>query len=57
MPSAGTPTMRFTGRAKPITYDVLDPRAVEELPYRGAVAEWREDYIEEAVNRRRWHTR
>jgi hypothetical protein len=51
--SAGTRTVRLSGRARQITFHVFDPRVVEDLLDRGAVDEWREeDAIAKAENRR-----
>ncbi len=51
--SAGTRTVRLSGRARQITFHVFDPRVVEDLLDRGAVDEWREeDIAAKAENRR-----
>ena len=51
--SAGTRTVRLSGRARQITFHVFDPRLVEDLLDRGVVDEWREeDVAARAENRR-----
>jgi hypothetical protein len=53
LPSAGTKTVKLKGRARAITFHVFDPRMVEDLLDRDAVAEWRElDALAAAENRR-----
>lgn len=53
LPSAGTRTVRLSGRARQITFHVFDPRVVEDLLDRGIVDEWREeDMAARAENRR-----
>ena len=53
LPSAGTRTVRLSGRARQITFHVFDPRVVEDLLDRGIIDEWREaDIIVKAENRR-----
>jgi len=54
LPSAGTRTVKLRGRARKITFHVLDPRMVEDVLDRGVVDEWREeDAATIAENRRR----
>ncbi len=54
LPSAGTRTVRLSGRARQITFHVFDPRVVEDLLERAVVDEWREeDVAARAENRRR----
>ncbi|MBP2444832.1 hypothetical protein JOH51_002271 [Rhizobium leguminosarum] len=54
LPSAGTRTVRLSGRARQITFHVFDPRIVEDLLDRAVVEEWREeDVAARAENRRR----
>lgn len=43
--SAGTRTVRLSGRARQITFHVFDPRIVEDLLDRGVIEEWREEDI------------
>ncbi|MET3858536.1 hypothetical protein [Rhizobium sp. OAE497] len=51
--SAGTRTVRLSGRARQITFHVFDPRVVEDLLDRGTVNGWREeDIAAKAENRR-----
>lgn len=53
LPSAGTRTVRLSGRARQITFHVFDPRVVEDILDRGIVDEWREeDLAARAENRR-----
>jgi hypothetical protein len=53
LPSAGTRTVRLSGRARQITFHVFDPRVVEDLLDRAVVDEWREkDATAAAENRR-----
>ncbi|MFJ6327835.1 MULTISPECIES: hypothetical protein [unclassified Rhizobium] len=53
LPSAGTRTVRLSGRARQITFHVFDPRVVEDLLDRAVVDEWRvEDVAARAENRR-----
>ncbi|MGR9363665.1 hypothetical protein ACU8OO_35000 (plasmid) [Rhizobium leguminosarum] len=51
--SAGTRTVRLSGRARQITFHVFDPRVVEDLLDRGAVDEWREEDIAARAENRR----
>ncbi len=53
LPSAGTRTVRLSGRARQITFHVFDPRVVEDLLDRGAVDEWREEDIAARAENRR----
>ncbi|OEC97157.1 hypothetical protein [Rhizobium sp. YK2] len=53
LPSAGTRTVRLSGRAKQITFHVFDARVVEDLLDRGAVDEWREEDIAARAENRR----
>jgi hypothetical protein len=53
LPSAGTRTVRLSGRARQITFHVFDPRVVEDLLDRGAVDEWREEDAEARAEKRR----
>lgn len=51
--SAGTRTVRLSGRARQITFHVFDPRVVEDLLDRGAVDGWREEDIAARAENRR----
>jgi hypothetical protein len=51
--SAGTRTVRLSGRARQITFHVFDPRVVEDLLDRGVVDEWREEDIAARAENRR----
>jgi hypothetical protein len=51
--SAGTRTVRLSGRARQITFHVFDPRVVEDLLDRGIVDEWREEDIATRAENRR----
>ena len=51
--SAGTRTVRLSGRARQITFHVFDPAVVEDLLDRGAIDEWREDDIAARAENRR----
>lgn len=53
LPSAGTRTVRLTGRAKKITFHVFDPRVVEDILDRDLVDVWREEDAERAAENRR----
>jgi hypothetical protein len=53
LPSAGTRTVRLSGRARQITFHVFDPRVVEDLLDRGMVDEWREEDIAARAENRR----
>lgn len=53
LPSAGTRTVRLSGRARQITFHVFDPRAVEDLLDRAVVDEWREEDITARAENRR----
>jgi len=53
LPSAGTRTVRLSGRARRITFHVFDPKVVEDLLDRGIVDEWREEDIEARAEKRR----
>ena len=53
LPSAGTRTIRLRGRAREITFHVFNPRLVEDLLDRDAVATWREIDAETAAENRR----
>lgn len=53
LPSAGTRTVRLSGRARQITFHVFEPRIVEDLLDRGAVDEWREEDIAAKAEDRR----
>uniref|UniRef100_UPI003101A655 hypothetical protein n=1 Tax=Neorhizobium sp. EC2-8 TaxID=3129230 RepID=UPI003101A655 len=53
LPSAGTRTVRLSGRARQITFHVFDPRVVEDLLDRGVVDEWRDDDIAARTENRR----
>jgi hypothetical protein len=53
LPSAGTRTVRLSGRARQITFHVFDPRVVEDLLDRGIVDEWREEDIAARAENRR----
>jgi len=56
LPSAGTRTVRLSGRARQITFHVFDPRVVEDLLDRGIVDEWREEDIAARAENRRQAT-
>ncbi|GES46085.1 hypothetical protein RsS62_53370 [Rhizobium dioscoreae] len=51
--SAGTRTVRLSGRARQITFHVFDPRVVEDLLDRAIVDEWREEDIATRAENRR----
>ncbi|RWO54445.1 hypothetical protein [Mesorhizobium sp.] len=52
--SAGTRTVKLSGRARKITFHVFDPRHIEDVLDRDLVTVWREeDAIAAAENRRR----
>jgi len=53
LPSAGTRTVRLSGRARQITFHVFDPRVVEDLLDRAVVDEWREEDATAAAENRR----
>lgn len=53
LPSAGTRTVRLSGRARQITFHVFDPRLVEDLLDRAVVDEWREEDIATRAENRR----
>lgn len=53
LPSAGTRTVRQSGRARQITFHVFDPRVVEDLLDRAVVDEWREEDIAARAENRR----
>jgi len=54
LPSGGIRTVRLRGRAKRITFQVFEPKVVEELLNSGVIDEWREnDLATKAENRRR----
>jgi hypothetical protein len=53
LPSAGTRTVRLSGRARKITFHVFDPRLVEDLLDRAVVDEWREEDIATRAENRR----
>lgn len=54
LPSAGTRTVRLSGRARKITFHVFDPKVVEDILDRGIVDEWRlQDAEAAAENRQR----
>ncbi|EJT05049.1 hypothetical protein RCCGE510_11339 [Rhizobium sp. CCGE 510] len=53
LPSAGTRTVRLSGRARRITFHVFDPRIVEDLLDRAVVEEWREEDIAARAQNRR----
>jgi hypothetical protein len=53
LPSAGTRTVRLSGRARQITFHVFDPRVVEDLLDRAVVDEWREEDIAARAENRR----
>lgn len=53
LPSAGTRTVRLSGRARQITFHVFDPRVVEDLLDRGIIEEWREEDIAARAENRR----
>jgi len=50
--SAGTRTVRLSGRARQITFHVFDPRVVEDLLDRG-IDQWREEDIAARAENRR----
>jgi hypothetical protein len=50
--SAGTRTVRLRGRAKQITFNVFEPRMVEDLLERDVVAIWREEDVATAAENR-----
>lgn len=52
LPSAGTRTVRLSGRARQITFHVFDPKVVEDLLDRGAVDEWRVQDAEAKAEKR-----
>jgi hypothetical protein len=53
LPSMGTRTVKFRGRAKQVTFHVFDPRLVEDVLNQDLVSEWRElDTATAAENRR-----
>ncbi|MFK0334281.1 hypothetical protein ACIQUB_24530 [Rhizobium sp. NPDC090275] len=51
--SAGTRTVRLSGRARQITFHIFDPRVVEDLLDRGVIDEWREEDIAARAENRR----
>ncbi len=51
--SAGTRTVRLSGRARQITFHVFEPHVVEDLLDRGIVDEWREEDIAARAENRR----
>lgn len=53
LPSAGTRTVRLSGRARRITFHVFDPRIVEDMLDRGIVDEWREEDAVAVAEKRR----
>lgn len=52
LPSAGTRTVRLSGRARKITFHVFDPKVVEDLLDRGVVDEWRVEDAEAKAAKR-----
>jgi hypothetical protein len=53
LPSAGTRTVRLSGRARQITFHLFDPGVVEDLLDRAVVDEWREEDIAARAENRR----
>ncbi len=53
LPSAGTRTVRLSGRARQITFHIFDLKVVEDLLNQGAVDEWREKDAEAKAEKRR----